>query len=382
MPWVVASLLAATSAFGQSQANCKSPQKVGQMETPQKPMVSAYNAPAEINIGMQGDRDVFGSASFLYWQPSLDNMSFAAASTVDPSIYSFNTNGVLGASFVEIDFKYQPGFKVGLGLTLQTDNWDTYSEYTRVHGKHTASSNGLFNSPSLYPTLAPPDIVPPVLTQIFLFNNAAVSYRNNLDFVDVETGRKYYVGNSLIFRSGFGLRGAWILQNFHASYSTPGAVVSVSSRPVTVVANVDVYARTHSWGVGPRTGLTMDWLLGYGFRFFGSGYTDLLYSKYKIQYKLTGLALAPAVALSETAYATTYQKTSGLRTHLDLEMGFGWGSYFDNNNWHVDFSAAYGFQAFFNQNMFPTYNAPAVINTATPGDLYVQGLTLTARLDF
>jgi hypothetical protein len=75
-----------------------------------------------------------------------------------------------------------------------------------------------------------------------------------------------------------------------------------------------------------------------------------------------------------------------LRTHLDLEFGIAWGSYFDNNNWHVDLSAGYGFQVFFNQNMFrwfaSTYYGSVAQSVSPNGNLYMHGLTASARFDF
>jgi hypothetical protein len=68
-----------------------------------------------------------------------------------------------------------------------------------------------------------------------------------------------------------------------------------------------------------------------------------------------------------------------------MEMGFGWGRYFDNNNWHFDLSAAYDWQVFFNQNMLHSFSSSYEMiakNTTVNGNLYVQGCTITARLDF
>ncbi|MBI3508824.1 MAG: hypothetical protein HY069_04255, partial [Chlamydiia bacterium] len=74
-----------------------------------------------------------------------------------------------------------------------------------------------------------------------------------------------------------------------------------------------------------------------------------------------------------------------LREHIEFEMGFGWGSYFDNDNWYFDLSAGYTWQVFFDQNMF---NSASWVNDVRPrptqayGNLYVNGLTVNARLDF
>jgi hypothetical protein len=71
-----------------------------------------------------------------------------------------------------------------------------------------------------------------------------------------------------------------------------------------------------------------------------------------------------------------------LRPHIDLEWGMGWGTYFCNHSWHVDFAATYGFQVFWNQNMFRSSTGPNYRYLMPNGDLYVHGLTLTAKLDF
>jgi hypothetical protein len=88
--------------------------------------------------------------------------------------------------------------------------------------------------------------------------------------------------------------------------------------------------------------------------------------------------------LGVPSYVITADRVGTVRTHLDLEMGLGWGSYFDNNNWHVDLSASYGYQVFFGQNMFRHFDSATRVgaNTSQFGNLYVQGLTVTARVDF
>ena len=395
MPWMVASLLAATSVFGQNQSQgacapqqcvpqppvCK-PAKCCVPQNPLEPKMCAYNAPAEINVGCQGDIDFWASGSFLYWQPSQDNMDIGFT----------DNNAFLGlaapersikGSFIEMDFDFKPGFKVGLGMNLQTDDWDGYVEYTRVHGTHSSSSNGPLSSPSIFNTFGHPFFA----NAGQVYNTVSGHYRNNLDFIDVEMGRSYYVGKSLIFRPACGARGAWILQNVHVRYNNTQAAITTDPSGIihSLPSVFDVYQRSHSWAVGPRTGLMMDWMLGSGVRFFGSGYADLLYTKYKIQDKaqlLSRTSFGPVLTGVPTAVIGR-DKLFAVRTHLDLEMGFGWGSYFDNNNWHIDLSASYGWQVFFGQNMFrlPT-SANSAVNRLPNGSLYVQGLTITARVDF
>lgn len=395
MPWMAASFLAAASLFGQNQNQggcppqpsvCKPvpPPRCGPLQAPQQPTVCAYNAPAEINIGMQGDIDFFVTGSFIYWQPSQDNMSIGL--TDNNPVLGVTPEPTIQGAFIDMDFDFKPGFQVGAGMNLQWDDWVGYVEYTRVHGTHHASSNGPLSTPSILATQGHSWIYQ-IAGQ--LFNTANGSYRNNLDFVDVEMSRVYYVGRWLVFHSAWGARGAWITQNMHTQYrnTTAAAVNDISATVMSYPGEANVYQRAHSWGLGPRLGLIMDWMLGCGFRFFGSGYGDILYSQYKIQDKtvfIPYVSNGTSLATGRPVSIITYDKArSLLRAHMDFEMGLGWGSYFDHNDWHIDLSASYGFQVFFDQNMFRQFPSARVgINTMPHGNLYVQGLTATLRIDF
>jgi hypothetical protein len=277
-------------------------------------------------------------------------------------------------------------------MNLQWDDWVGYAQYTRVHGDHDASSNGpSAANPSIFATWGSPYLLEDSgLIAGQLYNTVHGSYRNNLDFVDVEMSRVYYVGKWLVFHSAWGARGAWITQNMHVRYKNTAAAqtTSVTGSIHSTPGDFNVYQRAHSWGLGPRMGLIMDWMLGCGFRFFGSGYGDILYTQYKIQDKSVFL---PYITVGDVATGVpvsfiTYEKLrSMLRAHLDFEMGLGWGSYITStNDWHIDLSASYGFQVFFDQNMFRHFedNVVVAFNTCPHGNLYVQGLTATLRLDF
>jgi hypothetical protein len=136
----------------------------------------------------------------------------------------------------------------------------------------------------------------------------------------------------------------------------------------------------------------MDWDFCWGFRFIGSAYGDILYTKYKIQDKsvflptetITSLGSGKIYAKGVPSFIITKDTVRVIRGHLDFEMGIGWGAYFGTNDWHFDASATYGFQIFFDQNMFRHYDGGTIVGSYTMpnGDLFVQGLTISARVDF
>lgn len=409
-PWLALSLLAATSLFSQNEAKdslnseslvcitdsdssgqecclplqptcqpyvCK-PEKRGNVQEPQTPSIPAFNAPAEINTGLLCEWNVFSSISFLYWQPLQDNMRIATKGS--QSIATLVGPGTLDhGRTIDMDFDYKPAFKIAMGMNFRNDDWVGYIEYTRLRGTDDASASVPNSNPTIY-NLWGNDPISSTFAGTPVFNAVKANFKCKLDFIDTQLERVYFVGQKLTFHSVFGIRVALISESFHALYSYDGSLINnTSAKVIALPSSLTAVHRTSSWGIGPRMGLEMDWLLRYGIRLFGSGFADILYTSYKIQTKSTTVPFTSALApfTSGNAITTTNfdDDTGMLRTHLDLEIGLGWGRYFDYNNLHFDLSAAYGFQVFFNQNML-------ILPVYSPSDLYIQGLTVTARLDY
>ena len=232
-----------------------------------------------------------------------------------------------------------------------------------------------------------------------------------MDFVDATLGRWCWAGDQLSLRPFFGARGAWIRQTaMYAFLNNRGGVGNGSA---------DVLIETsRSWGIGPSFGLNADWLLGCGIRFFGAASADLLYTWYSLhrdEAEFTGVTFLGASSESGLSdfrtegefsqfllgligrveggfvggslahqMAVTQKHIAFLQPHADLELGFGWGSYFSEDRWHFDLSASYGFQVFWDQNMFRHFDDITMQQNSTlpSGNLYVHGLTATARFDY
>jgi hypothetical protein len=110
---------------------------------------------------------------------------------------------------------------------------------------------------------------------------------------------------------------------------------------------------------------------------FGDFEGDLTYSRYRSSLSSDSTSSDQTLSVKQSGIPT-------VRPHVNLDLGLGWGSYFDNNNWHIDLAASYGFQVFWDQNMFRHFNDDVMqANSIMPnGSLYIQGLNVTARLDF
>jgi hypothetical protein len=161
-----------------------------------------------------------------------------------------------------------------------------------------------------------------------------------------------------------GVRAAWIKQHRSCAYKNV----------LDSTFGINDLEKSHSFGIGPRFSLDTNWMIGDGFRFMANSAFDLLYTRYVRTLHVHDI-VANAVALSVFKRQVDI---SVLRPHLDLELGFAWGTYFDCHKWHFDLSASYGFQIFWRQNMFAFVQG----RQSNYGNLYVHGLTLTAKLDF
>ncbi len=360
-PWVVASLMATASAFGQS-SNCCPPKPKCCEEMKQIQLMAGYNAPSRIEV--RGCWDVYASGSFTYWQPCQDNMELGIV--MDRTLDLVHRGRIVNA-----DFGYKPGFKVALGMNFDHDNWDSMVQYAWFRGSETTTTS--LNSVT-FPTVE----IEPIsgFTTGQDFYKGTQKWRLHMDLLDWDLARNYYVGTKLTFRPSFGARAAWIRQNYTGFFS--------EENPAEPLKGEGFSRRSYSWGVGPRAALNTNWALGEGFRLFGNGSGDILFTQYtKLKYREfetddAGQAVSPDIVI-------TQRKVNCLRSHLELELGLGWGSYFDCNNWHVDLSAGYGFQVFFDQNMFRHFDfvlQNGFASTMPHGNLYVHGLTATARFDF
>jgi len=389
--WMVSSFFAAASVFAKDCNNTPAPatkscpkktceQKCEQpCELPAAPTLAAYSAPARINVC--GSWDFYATGTFLYWQAQQENMELGIAvndGTADLVPFDITGTTPNPGSVINMDFDFKPGFKLGLGMNFEYDNWDGYAEYTWFHETNTQSSNGPATNSAIWLMGYHPRLLgttTPVAT------SASENWRLKMDFVDLLLARAHYVGTKLSFRPFVGARGAWIRQRVNYAASLQNATVATALG----VANNQSLAsnqNSRSWGIGPEIGLDTNWMFGYGLRMTAKAEADLLYTRYTTTTGETVTNLNTGAIITRDEIS---QKHSDyLRPHANLEMGFGWGTYFDNNKWHFDLLATYGFQVFWNQNMFRHFTDDIVraSSNAPNGDLFVQGLNLTARFDF
>ncbi len=322
-------------------------------------MMGAYNAPARIDVC--GSWDFFIDASFIYWH--------ASEEALEPTLSDESANGlpIVNGQITQMDFKYEPGFKVGIGYNLSChDDWQFYLEYTWLHFDQSVSTT----SPAfgvLYPLHSHP-----AFSSAFDVTYAREKWDVDIDLLDLEMARPHYVGTMLTLRPFIGLRAQWIDQKLTTRYSGTTGTDALEE------ANFRVTQNSKTWAVGPRVGVDSNWLLGCGFRLIGNIAGSIVYTKYStLDYKERNL-------VSESDVVDVSEEQKVLRPILEFQSGFGYGMYFCNNAYHFDIAATYDFQHFWNQNAYRNFvdNTAVGKSFSNYANLYLHGLTLTVRFDF
>jgi hypothetical protein len=349
-----------------------------------EPCNCAYNAPARIDpaCGWKTWLDV----SFIYWQPKEKGLELGKHEiNVNPSTPPSSFEGHETNDLIDFDYDYKPGFKIGAGWSTCRDDWTLNLEYTRLTSQMNKKNditnefilnNNLLNSYNQIVTFWA-DIVAGQKSGSSGF--ATVTLTNNDNFIkakwelsynifDLDLGRPYYLGRKLIFKPIFGLRAGWIDQKYHQDF--------------TFNKLINVFVRNHqdTWLIGPRAGLCSDWLIACHFKIFANIAGSLCYQKCKTHLSQV-VPIQPNFLFERTSKADI--ESSFLTPILELGLGIGYGRYFWNNEWHFDLCIGYDFNYLWQQNrMRHDFDSIRLTSDSDAGNLMLQGLTVTGRIDF
>lgn len=333
-------------------------------------MMSGYNAPARYDV--KGSWDFFFTADFLYWQTRLDNLAYGVGiiDSTTPAGLDVTDQRVLN-----VDFGWHPGVRLGMGVNSDQDDWDFYVEWTHVvsHNNTSARPNegGAILATQIFPDFFPEQAV------VNDGDRAWNSYRNIYNTVDLEMGRTYYVGKNLTFRPNVGVRGAWFRQSYNTQYDN---LFDLRGAGNTNLGTTRIRSEFNDWSLGPRFGIDTSWLIGQGFRLFGDTAYSICWTSVSSKKRQTNdgqLLNFDTIRLRNT------KAFGNLKGNFDAALGFGWGSYFDNGNWHFDLALAYEFHLWLDHNfdMALTSVSQPYFNVDR-GNLGLHGGTFRVRFDF
>jgi hypothetical protein len=288
--------------------------------------------------GFQAPRGhFFFTGEWLYWRTRQEGTEFATTK--------------------KVNFDFQSGFRVGLGVHLPLDRWEMYVNYTRFNPDGSERAHGSF-----YP--------------LFLFEGAGaqgpsvaeahVHWEIKFQNLDVEISRAFYIARTLVLRPFFGLKGAWIDQDAHIRYE--GGFI-----PEGQIFHT--HFKNDFKGAGPLIGVESNWFLGAGFSLFSDAAAALIVGHFDNEQEQHQLSGAKVVDLNSDFNLVS--------PTVQIIAGLAWDRNFNKERWHVGLSAGFEAQYWWNQNQIEQFtDKDFPIYVREKGDLAFYGLTLRARLDF
>ncbi len=345
----------------------------------------AYLPPAP-NCLMPGpdQMDVYCTLDFLYWESSEQGLEYAfknksGQTSQELTIYQTHPN-------------WEPAFKVGLGGHLPHDNWDFGLTYTFFRTTSEDSTKHNFvRSDSPGPGLIATWIAPTAFSDNGVgvrFSYASANWKLFAQMLDGMLSRSFQIGKQLDMTSGFGLRSAWIHQNYSVSY-TGGNTIPNAVENFSTVLGADVSMGNFSNNFGPMIFLASKWRLAEQWDICGSLSGSLLASYFHVFRKEsdTSTNLVPAV---QQEFFWLKNKYWAFCPQGQLSFGVRFGDCITTIHRSIYYSigASYEAQIFWKQNQLLRYvdafeGAPLTASVVpTQGDLIFQGLTVDFHMDF
>lgn len=369
---------------------------------------------------------------FLWWKASVAGVALGteeqlgklptSSGSVKPSMN--NSSNLFNESHVKRpDFKFEPGFRLALADHSICDCWDASLAWTHFHSTaHAHGASNLSNNGPVTVFLSYWERLPATLVP----TESKSRYSLNLDLLDLEFGRKYFVSSCFLVRPFFGLRGARINQDYKvfseslsfSNNSTNRAAFTSTQNNFGPNFTSVAKSRNNFLAIGPRVGLDAEVKLGCGLSIVGQAAGSMVYGRFDrhskedlniaasntssssnqpafedefFEEEFIEDALITSSGNTEFFYNSKPPKDCSTRAFTDFSIGLKWERCMEwCNVWHpIGVEFTWEHHGFFNVGNFDFDASSQIINgVLSPGipkksgDIFTQGLTVSLSLGF
>ena len=335
------------------------------------------------------------TAAGLYWNAHMDGMEYAVDTKVNNS-NSFNRANLIDAEYKNPDFKWDFGFKFGIGYNTTCDGWDIGVVWTRYHGRASSHDEAekddnhtllpLWSSFAVNPGDEPVDLpdAPLFATDI------ETQWNLKLNLVDIELGREFWNSKRLTIRPHVGLRIVSIEQEFDIEHKGGSWTfeevdynTDLQQNGNSISQNNEVDLENDFKGVGIRAGLDTVWNFGCGWAIYGNTAFSIIYGRFHIEHDETNREAASP--FTKTKILDSEESFRASRFIADLALGVQWSSLFCDCKYGFAVKLGWENHIFLDQNQLWRVNPKVeIINIFNQrrGTLDTQGWTLTFVFDF
>ncbi len=291
------------------------------------------------------------SADFIWWDTYIDGMQYGISNVADGGPFVPFGTSVGRGTIANPNFKFEPGFKVGIGSSLGHDGWDIFANYTWLRNGNDLPSH-LTGTPGA-------GAIGPFKIPTFpnsggeLAESAAASFSQSTNVLDVELGRAFFISRHLILRPFTGLKGAWIQNNLRCDYRFIPDPFSNAGDPTVfnVVGGSSKFVQSMG-GVGIRSGLNTDWLIWRNLGIYANFACTLLWSDFHAREK----DYTETTNLGITVNLNTLQTVRKVNPVLEAGLGISYVMWNCDNSYRFQFQLGWEEQVWFDFNQIRVAN--------------------------
>jgi hypothetical protein len=300
--------------------------------------------------------DLWIEGEALYMKPTEDGLGFAANS---------DSTAVIQGDIKNARYPWSWGFRAGAGYNLPHDGWDFFLNWTWLRSSETTS----MSATSVFPTELNPDSANASRTALATDAHAHLALQINL--LDFEMGREFFVSKWMTIRPHMGVRAGWVHRQYKVHY-TGGSVLSTS----TLHDNL----KNRFSSAGLRGGFDTQFGLGSGWSIFGQMAFSLLYGNQHLRYS-ENLVTVGGVSTNQGHVRDNWLT---VRPMTDFALGFRWDKLFYDDRFRFRIQLGWEEHTLFGftKDIDLTDDIANGKHVTSRGDLSFSGLALQARFDF
>jgi hypothetical protein len=236
------------------------------------PSNDGVNAPVN-PLTCNGDWEI--TVAGFYWKAYEDGLEYAVETEVENT--ASERYRLVNADFKNPKFKGDLGFKLGLGYNTTCDGWDMGLLWTWYHGKASSHDEADEDTVSLLTLWS--DQKAGIDPGVALFaTDIQSNWKLELNFIDLELGRKFWNSPRVDLRPFIGLRIAYLDQDLRLEHK--GGTWSDSQ--IQSINHVHIENDFH--GVGIRAGMNSNWHFGCGWALYGDFALSPVYGKFSVDH--------------------------------------------------------------------------------------------------
>jgi len=347
-------LFVTTSAFAIPKGPCDQPKDVC-CEDP-APGPYAFSYPKD--VGLSCPRDFYAHGEFLWMKPSEEGLEYAMEQdAATENTFPLENGKIKSFSSGSQEWDWRPGFRVGFGFYNDFDSWNIDVNWTYLRMKADSVSEVTGAGFNLLPLLYPP-------TGALAIQHASARWSGDFNTLDLMVGKPYHVSRYYVSNPLFGIRAAWIDQDYHVRYFQN-------------YLKKNVFHKNDYWAVGLRGAYEGDFLLGSGWFIYGKAAYSLLFGKFDTSQSSDNDTTTIAKYKVEDSFYS-------VQPNAELAMGFSWSKFFHKNQYKVALKVGYEFHHWWDQNQIRKFfdTNPVATDTVSRGDLSFNGFMFGLHIDF